>query len=119
MKRVAESSRSPWQEPVVDVELDLDALVANDLLDPGHLLHLEAHRVEALEDQGHDRAERHAPVPLTGDDPGPVVLTHPLVGAQVEDVGQGQTWRRTVPSLLTEVAGCTQVASGDTTRGPG
>ncbi len=42
------------------------ALVADDLLDPGHLLDLEAHRVEALEDQRHDRTERHPPVRACG-----------------------------------------------------
>ena len=69
MNRVADSSRSPRQQPVVDVELDLDRLVGDDLLDPGHLLDLEPHGVEALEDQGHDRAQRDPPVALAGDDP--------------------------------------------------
>ena len=58
MNRVAESSPVAGQQPVVDVELDLHRLVADDLLGPGHLLHLEPHGVEALEDQGHHRPER-------------------------------------------------------------
>ena len=34
--------------------------------------------------------ERHPPVALAGDDLGPVVLAHPLVGPQVEHVVQGE-----------------------------
>ena len=66
MKRVAESSPTCGQQAVVDVEFDLDRLVAQDLLHPGHLLNLESHRVDGLEDQGHDRAQRHPAQPLAG-----------------------------------------------------
>ena len=42
---------------VVGVEFDLDVLVGDELLDPGHLLDLEADRVAVLEQERDDRAE--------------------------------------------------------------
>jgi len=86
------------QEPVVDVELSLDALVGQDPLSSCHLLDLEADRVDGLEHEGHHRPERDASPGLVLDDPSAEVVAHALVGTQVQDVADVEGFGALTPA---------------------
>ena len=94
MNSVADRWPGSGDERVVGVELALDGLVGQHALGPGHLLDLEADGVTVFEHECHHRSDRDPPQLLQSDDAGSLLLPDSFVGAQVDDVVEGELGHR-------------------------